>query len=157
MAKDAGTGHIASVMPALSLFEVKEGFERLSGLPLPEQELATCRVYLLQTVVLLGDYPAVIEMQQALFTEAIGKLEQYPEGETRQMQQIALALSYYQMLYVNLPDEYPSKKELMRKRFPGLMELSDVKRMRRVTSRKAANGRYATRKHGTMQCLDAIS
>ena len=113
----------------LSLFEVKEGFERLSGLPLPEQELATCRVYLLQTVVLLGDYPAVIEMQQALFTEAIGKLEQYPEGETRQMQQIALALSYYQMLYVNLPDEYPSKKELMRKRFPGLMELSDVKRI----------------------------
>ena len=108
---------------------IAEGFERLSGLPLPEQELATCRVYLLQTVVLLGDYPAVIEMQQALFTEAIGKLEQYPEGETRQMQQIALALSYYQMLYVNLPDEYPSKKELMRKRFPGLMELSDVKRI----------------------------
>ena len=108
---------------------IADGFERLSGLPLPEQELATCRVYLLQTVVLLGDYPAVIEMQQALFTEAIGKLEQYPEGETRQMQQIALALSYYQMLYVNLPDEYPSKKELMRKRFPGLMELSDVKRI----------------------------
>ena len=110
MAKDAGTGTLPPSC-LLSLFEVKEGFERLSGLPLPEQELATCRVYLLQTVVLLGDYPAVIEMQQALFTEAIGKLEQYPEGETRQMQQIALALSYYQMLYVNLPDEYPSKKD----------------------------------------------
>ncbi len=113
----------------LSLLEVKEGFERLSGLPLPEQGLATCRVYLLQTLVLLSDYPAVIEMHQALFTEAIGKLEQYPGGEAKQMQQIALALSYYQMLYTNLPDDYPSKKELMRKGFPGLMELSDVKRI----------------------------
>jgi len=129
MAKDAGAGRIASVAPALSLLEVKEGFEHLGGLPLPEQQLATCRIYLLQTLVLLGDYPAVIEMHQALFTEVIGKLEQYPEGETKQMQQISLALSYYQMLYTNLPDDYPAKKELMRKGFPGLMELSDIKRI----------------------------
>ena len=112
----------------LSLLEVKEGFERLAGLPLPEQALATCRIYLLQTLVLLGDYPAVIEMHQALFTEAAGKLEQYPEGENKQMLQIEVALSYYQMLYTNLPDDYPSKKELMRKSFPGLMNLSEVKR-----------------------------
>ncbi|EEO27780.2 hypothetical protein OFAG_00933 [Oxalobacter formigenes HOxBLS] len=112
----------------LSLPEVKEGFERLSGLPLPEQALATCRIYLLQTMVLSGDYPAAIEMQQALFTEAVGKLEQYPEGEEKQIQQIALALSYYQMLYTNLPEEYPSRKEWMRKGFPGLMELSDARR-----------------------------
>lgn len=113
----------------LSLLEVKEGFEYLSGLPLPEQELATCRVYLLQTLVLLSDYPAAIEMQQSLFTEAIAKLEQYPEGETKQLQQIALSISYYQMLYTNLPDGYPSKREWMRKGFPELMELSGVKRI----------------------------
>ena len=113
----------------LSLLEVKEGFERLSGLPLPEQELATCRIYLLQTIVLLGDFPAAIEMQQALFTEAVGKLEQYPEGETKQIQQISLAISYYQMLNTNLPDNYPSKKEWMQKGFPGLMGLSDIKRI----------------------------
>ncbi len=79
----------------LSLVEVKEGFEYLSGLPLPEKELATCRIYLLQTLVLLGDYPTVIEMQQSLFTQAIAKLKQYPEGETKQIQQLALSISYY--------------------------------------------------------------
>ena len=114
---------------ACSLLEVKEGLEYLSGLPLTEQELATCRIYLLQTLVLLGDYPATIEMQWSLFTEAINKLEQYPEGETKQIQQIALSISYYQMLYTNLPDDYPSKKEWMRKGFPGLMELPGIKRI----------------------------
>lgn len=113
----------------LSLLEVKEGFEYLSGLPLPEQELATCRIYLLQTLILLGDYPAAIEMQRSLFTEAIDKLEQYPEGETKQIQQIALSISYYQMLYANLPDDYPSKREWMRKGFPGLMGLPGIKRI----------------------------
>lgn len=113
----------------LSLLEVKEGLEYLSGLPLTEQELATCRIYLLQTLVLLGDYPATIEMQRSLFTEAIDKLEQYPEGETKQIQQIALSISYYQMLYTNLPDDYPSKKEWIRKGFPGLMELPGIKRI----------------------------
>ncbi|MCD7850362.1 MAG: hypothetical protein LUH63_11860 [Parabacteroides sp.] len=101
----------------------------MAGLPLPEQGLATCRIYLLQTLVLLGDYPAVIEMHQALFTEAVGKLEQSPEGENKQMLQTEVALSYYQMLHTNLPDDYPSKKELMRKGFPGLMELPEVKRI----------------------------
>ena len=113
----------------LSLLEVKEGFEYLSGLPLTEQELATCRIYLLQTLVLSGDYPAAIEMQQSLFTEAIAKLEQYPEGEAKQIQRIALSISYYQMLYTNLPDDYPSKREWMRKGFPELMELPEVKRL----------------------------
>ena len=37
--------------------------------------------------------------------------------------------SYYQMLYTNLPDDYPSKKEWMRKGFPGLMELPGIKRI----------------------------
>ena len=63
------------------------------------------------------------------FTEAINKLEQYTEGETKQIQQIALSISYYQMLYTNLPDDYPSKKEWMRKGFPGLMELPGIKRI----------------------------
>ena len=34
-----------------------------------------------------------------------------------------------QMLYTNLPDGYPSKREWMRKGFPELMELSGVKRI----------------------------
>ena len=107
MAEGTRTGHIATGTPALS----------------------PCRIYLLQTLVLLGDYPATIEMQRSLFTEAINKLEQYPEGETKQIQQIALSISYYQMLYTNLPDDYPSKKEWMRKGFPGLMELPGIKRI----------------------------
>lgn len=113
----------------LPLLEVREGFERLSGLPLPEKELATCRIYLLQVLALLGDYPAYIEMQQSLFTEAVGNLEYFPEGETRLLQQIPVSLSYYQMLYGNLPEDYPSKKELMRKGFRGLMELPEIKRV----------------------------
>lgn len=111
----------------LSLTESKEGFEYLSGLPLPEQELATCRIYLLQTLVLLGDYPAAVEMQQRLYEEAIAKLEQYPDGQTKQLQQIGVSISYYQMLHANLPDDYLPKRELMQKGFPKLMELSDVK------------------------------
>ena len=138
----------------LSLPEVKEGFERLSGLPLPEKDLATCRVFLLQTLGLLGDYPAFIGMQQSLFTEAVEKLEQYPEGETKQMQQIALSISYYQILYTNLPDNYPSKKEWMRKGFPGLMELPDAKR--RCGELLAENPQMADTLHEYMEQCDTL-
>lgn len=113
----------------LSLPKVKEGFEHLIELSLPEEELATCRIYLLQVLAMQGDYPAYIEMQQSLFTEAVGKLEYFPEGETRLLQQIPVSLSYYLMLYGNLPEDYPSKKELMRKGFRGLMELPEIKRV----------------------------
>lgn len=113
----------------LSLVETKEGFEYLSGLPLQEQELATCHIYTLQTLVLLGDYPAAVEMQQHLYTEAIYKLEQYPDGQPKQIQQIALSISYYQLLMDNLPDDYPPKRELMQKGFSKLMELPEAKQV----------------------------
>lgn len=113
----------------LSLIEAKKGFEYLSGLPLPEQELATCRIYILQTLVLLGDYPAAVEMQQHLYMEALAKLEQYPDGQTKQIQQIALSISYYQLLHDNLPESYPPKRELMQKNFSELMELPEAKQV----------------------------
>lgn len=111
----------------LSLTEAKEGFEYLGGLEFPAEQRATCRIYVLQILALLGDYPAVVEMQQHLYAEAIAKLEQYPEGQTKQMQQIALSISYYQMLHANLPDDYPCKRELLQNGFSGLMKLPDAR------------------------------
>ena len=111
----------------LSLCEAKVGFEYLAGLDLPEQGRTVCRMYILQALKLQGDSPALVELLQQMYNEAIAIVEQRPYGQTKQLQYIALSISYYQMLLENLPDDYLPKKELMRNGLPGLFDLSAIK------------------------------
>ncbi|WP_075556717.1 hypothetical protein [Parabacteroides timonensis] len=111
----------------LSLCEAKVGFEYLAGLDLPEQGRTVCRMYILQALKLQGDSPALVELLQQMYNEAIAIVKQRPYGQTKQLQYIALSISYYQMLLENLPDGYLPKKELMRNGLPGLFDLSAIK------------------------------
>lgn len=45
------------------------------------------------------------------------------------MQEIALSISYFQLLQDSLPDDYLPKKELIKSGLPGLMKLSTAREL----------------------------
>ena len=114
----------------LSLLEVKEGLEYLSGLPLTEQELATCRIYCYRHLYCW----VIIRLPSKCSDPCLRKLStnwnNTPKERQKQIQLNRIIPSATtKCLYTNLPDDYPSKKEWMRKGFPGLMELPGIKRI----------------------------
>lgn len=113
----------------LTIAETKAGLEYLIELPVPEQERTLCRMFVLQTLILSGDYPAAVEMHQQMYIEAIAALKKRRNGYAKQMQEIALSISYFQLLQDSLPDDYLPKKELIKSGLPGLMKLSAAREL----------------------------
>ena len=107
----------------LSLAEARVGLERLSGMDLPANQKMLCRMNLVQVQLLMGEIAAAAGTLKMTYTEVLDVLNQKPDGDEKRIQHAALAVSYYQMLYDNIPNEYPGKKELVSQGIPGLMNV----------------------------------
>lgn len=106
----------------LSLAEAKAGFEHLSGLSIPPKLKMLCRFNLAEVQLLLEEFAASAETLKEIYTEGLAELSRKPDGNLKQMQQASLSISFYQLLD-NLPDDFPSKKELILQGIPEMMNV----------------------------------
>lgn len=112
----------------LPLAEAKAGFEYLVSLELSEQERTLCRLYVIQILELLGDYSVAVERLQQMYAEAVIIVAERPDNDAKRMQQAVLAVSYYQMLYDGISEDYIPKKKLLQSGLSGLMDIDTARR-----------------------------